>query len=316
MANDQPIIIIKKKVRGGGHHGGAWKVAYADFVTAMMALFIVLWLMSSTSKKEQEEIGGYFRDPKGLAANHGTDKKDTQKDTPKTQDMAKLRLAMLHAIEQIDTLNTLKKQIDITVTPEGLRIELMESDKGTFFELGSAKPKPALVQILQVLSAQIGQLPNSISVEGHTDAQRYTNDTGYGNWELSADRANTARRLMQTSGVGAEQVSQVRGFADQKLRRPDKPFDASNRRISLIVQYLPDTIKTGTFQDLAENNAEHLAKALGSIASTKQVTGQPSKREATVSAAQDTPLASSVRPVSSPVKGFASLLSHLHLTAK
>ena len=133
MAIEQPIIIIKKKVAGHGHHGGAWKVAYADFVTAMMALFIVLWLLSSSSKKEQEEIGGYFRDPKGVASKHGTDKRDEQKDAPKKQDMAKLRLELQHAIEQVDALNKLRKQIELTVTDEGLRIEMMENEKGTFF---------------------------------------------------------------------------------------------------------------------------------------------------------------------------------------
>lgn len=255
MANEQPIIIIKKKGHGDGHHGGAWKVAYADFVTAMMALFIVLWLMSSTSKKEQEEIGGYFRDPKGLASKHGSDRTDIQKDAPpKQQDMARLKLDLMHAIRQIDTLNKLQKQIEMTITEEGLRIELIEDDKGTFFELGSSKPTPALLQILQVLSAQLGHVPNSISIEGHTDAKAYPAGTLYGNWELSTDRANVARRLMQANGVRTDQVSQVRGFADQQLRKPLLPFDPSNRRISFIVQYLPAKMKTGTMQDVAQLN--------------------------------------------------------------
>jgi chemotaxis protein MotB len=304
MNEQQPIIVIKKIVHGG-HHGGAWKVAYADFVTAMMALFIVLWLLSSASKKEQQEIGGYFRDPKGTAANHGTSKVDPKKDTPVKEDMSKLRLDLMHAIEKIDTLNKLRKQIEITITEEGLRIELMESNQGTFFELGSAKPTPALVQLLRVLSAQLGTLPNSISVEGHTDSAPYAGVTTYGNWELSSDRANTARRLMQASGVRGEQVSQVRGFADQRLRTPDKPLDPSNRRISLIVQYLPDSTKDGKIEDVARMNAKSSAAS------------QQEKQEAPVSAdeTKSSPIVKppAAQPQEAAAKStVATLLSHFH----
>ena len=238
---DEPLqpIIIKKVVSHGGHHGGAWKVAYADFVTAMMALFIVLWLLSSSSKHTQEVIGGYFRDPNGTATMKGTTKRGTAMNIPlKKEDLTKLKQALIESIERVDNLKKLQKQIEITITEEGLRIELMEDNKGTFFELGSPKPTPVLVELLKVLSKQLGDLPNKISVEGHTDATPYSKDAGYGNWELSADRANMARRLMQTNGVRADQVAQVRGFADQSLRKPKQPTDASNRRISLIVQFL------------------------------------------------------------------------------
>ena len=241
---DEPLqpIIIKKVVSHGGHHGGAWKVAYADFVTAMMALFIVLWLLSSTSKKTQEMIGGYFRDPNGTATMKGTTKRGTTVNIPlKKEDLSKLKQALLQSIERVDNLKKLQKQIEITITEEGLRIELMEDNKGTFFELGSPKPTPVLVELLKVLSKQLGDLPNKISVEGHTDATPYSNDAGYGNWELSADRANMARRLMQINGVRSDQIAQVRGFADQSLRKPQQPTDASNRRISLIVQFLDPT---------------------------------------------------------------------------
>jgi chemotaxis protein MotB len=239
MSDEQPIIVIKKKINHGGHHGGAWKVAYADFVTAMMALFIVLWLMSSTSKPVQETIGGYFRDPNGTASKKGTEKVGTGDNIVlKKDDMAKLKDELLRAVHKVDNLDKLKKQVEITITQEGLRIELMEDPKGTFFELGSAQPTPILRELLRVLAAQMGDLPNKISIEGHTDAQPYSNADGYGNWELSADRANVARRLMQASGVRKDQVAQVRGFADQRLRKPQQPFDASNRRISLIVEYL------------------------------------------------------------------------------
>ncbi|RXH57283.1 flagellar motor protein MotB [Granulicella sibirica] len=241
MADEQPIIVIKKVSGHGGHHGGAWKVAYADFVTAMMALFIVLWLLSSTNKQTQEEIAGYFNDPKGTASKKGSEGKPQPKEQSKEKkdDMAALKADLMKAIDSINMLNKLKKQIEISITEEGLRIELIEDEKGTFFQSGSAQPTPALEELLKVLSEQLKNLPNNISIEGHTDAQPYSSKGPYGNWELSTDRANVARRSMQNDGVRLNQVSQVRGFADQRLHTPDKPFDASNRRISLVVQNLP-----------------------------------------------------------------------------
>jgi chemotaxis protein MotB len=236
MPSVQPIIVVKKKSVHGGHHGGAWKVAYADFVTAMMALFIVLWLMSCTSKQTQEQIAGYFNDPKGTAAKKGSEGKATLKPQDRQKaDMSALKDQILRAIQDVTFLDKLKKQIEITVTDEGLRIDLVEDKKGTFFELGSAQPTPALQEILKVLSGELKQLPNRISIEGHTDAQPYANLAAYGNWELSSDRANEARREMQADGVRLNQVLQVRGFADQQLHIPDKPFDPANRRVSVVV---------------------------------------------------------------------------------
>ena len=262
MAETQPpVILIRKKAKHAGHHGGAWKVAYADFVTAMMALFIVLWLTSSTSKVEQRIIAGYFRDPNGTAVRKGSDRAGTGENILlNKQDMTKLKAALEQSIHRVDHLEKLNKQIEMTITPEGLRIELMEDPNGTFFKTGSTQPTPTLIAILKVLSAQLGSLPNRISIEGHTDAQPYSNDKVYSNWELSSDRANVARRLMQANGVRLNQVSQVRGFADQRLRNVKNPFDASNRRISLIVQYLdssdempmaPAADKVATAEDTA-----------------------------------------------------------------
>lgn len=263
MDNAQPIIVIKKKGGHGGHHGGAWKVAYADFVTAMMSLFIVLWLMNSTPKPVQEAIAGYFNDPKGLSTKKGSTGKTSPKDAPQTakpDDMAALKADLQKAIEKMNLLNTVKKQIEITVTEEGLRIELVEDAKGTFFESGKAKPTPALEGILKMLAGQLKDLPNHILIEGYTDAQPYTSGTDYGNWELSSDRANEARREMQADGIRANQVAQVRGFGDQKLHVPDKPFDAANRRVSLIVQNLgaaapPAAKATGAKPSAAEAKA-------------------------------------------------------------
>jgi len=232
----EPIIVIKKAGHAA-HHGGAWKVAYADFVTAMMALFIVLWMMNA-SKQVQEAVGGYFKDPSGTAKMVGTNRSGAGEFVPmKKEDMEKLKEDLLRSIHHLDPLDKLKNQIEITVTPEGLRIELMESAKGTFFELGSAKPTPALIDLLKALSEELGKLPNNISIEGHTDSKPFTGSKNHDNWDLSTDRANEARRMMQSEGLRLNQVSQVRGFADQRLRLPQKPEDPSNRRISLIVQY-------------------------------------------------------------------------------
>jgi chemotaxis protein MotB len=140
-------------------------------------------------------------------------------------------------MKQMTDFEKLKNHIEMTVTAEGLRIELSESAKGTFFDSGSAKLNADGSELLLTLAQELGKLPNKLSIEGHTDSQPYTSPT-YGNWELSTDRANAARRVMQAHGIRADQVTQVRGFADQRLRKPDAPLDPANRRISLIVQYI------------------------------------------------------------------------------
>ena len=233
-----PIIIIKKKGGHGGHHGGAWKVAYADFVTAMMALFIVLWLMNS-SQKIQLAVGGYFKDPSGTAKKVGTGLAGTGENLQLAkQDMAKLKVELQKSIQSITDLDKLKKNIEMTVTAEGLRIELLESEKGTFFDSGSSALNTSGQEMLALLAVELGKVPNHVSVEGHTDARPFTGKRSYSNWELSADRANAARRLMQQAGLRPDQVSQVRGFADQRLRNLKDAQDPSNRRISIIVQYI------------------------------------------------------------------------------
>src|SRR5882672_9277516 len=251
-----PPIIIKKKVSHGGHHGGAWKVAYADFVTAMMALFIVLWLMN-TSKPVQEAISGYFKDPAGTAKKVGMDQPGSlgsgQKVQVTKQNKAELKEQLEKRIQSITDLEKLRENIEMTVTAEGLRIELLESDKGTFFNSGSPELNQSGQEMLALLAEQLGQVPNHLSIEGHTDAKPYGGKSNYSNWELSADRANAARRLMAQSGLRSDQVSQVRGFADQRLRNPKDPLEASNRRVSIIVQYLAsDTPETPDFKETGE----------------------------------------------------------------
>jgi chemotaxis protein MotB len=248
MSTKPPIIIIKKKGGHGGHHGGAWKVAYADFVTAMMALFIVLWLMNS-SKPIQEAVGGYFKDPSGTAIKPGTTMRGSSESLNISKDnMEELKEALQNSLRQVPNFDKLKNHIEMTVTPEGLRIELLESATGTFFNSGNAEPSIDGKDILASLAKELGNLPNKSAIEGHTDSKPYAQGANYGNWELSTNRANAARRLMQQSGLGENQVMQVRGFASQRLRKPDTPLDPSNRRVSLIVEYLDKTAdmdKTG-----------------------------------------------------------------------
>jgi chemotaxis protein MotB len=231
-------IVIKKKIVHAGHHGGAWKVAYADFVTAMMALFIVLWLLN-TSKPVKEAIAGYFQDPSGTGEKKGTSQTGTGEALTLTKDnMDKLKDELQKSMAQIKDFDKLKNQVEMTITPEGLRIEMLETESGTFFDLGSPRPNEHGQELMKMLAGELGKLPNKISIEGHTDAKPYAKSQDYGNWELSTDRANAARRLMRSEGLREDQVSQVRGYADQKLRKPDAPFDASNRRISVIVHYV------------------------------------------------------------------------------
>lgn len=282
--NGRPIIIVKKKVVTEGHHSGAWKVAYADFVTAMMSLFIVLWLMNSNTKV-REAVAGYFKDPSGTGRMLGTTKegkggtevvvktpnaskpskppdKDQpivkppetarqdqtavkppqiagQQSTPKA-DMDKLKDDLEKALKNLPTFPKVKDHVAITVASDGVRIELMETAKGLFFENGSPVPTEEGRAVLRAASALLEKMPNRVTIEGHTDSVPYVGTSGYSNWELSSDRANAARIIMQKSGLRPGQIVQIRGFADQQLRLPDRPTDPSNRRISIIVMNLPD----------------------------------------------------------------------------
>ncbi len=235
---EQPIIIIKKKSGHGGHHGGAWKVAYADFVTAMMALFIVLWLLSSDEKVKQA-VGGYFQDPTGNGKLMGSAMSGAGEGINlKEEDMRKLKEKIEAAMKQSPSVQSLSKHVKITVTGEGLRIELLEDEDGVFFESGSARMNGRGAELVAKLASELGQLPNGLYFEGHTDAKPFSSEeSGYSNWELSTERANAARRIMQESGVRPDQVGQVRGYAAQRPRMPEDPENPSNRRITVMVQY-------------------------------------------------------------------------------
>jgi chemotaxis protein MotB len=242
-------IIIKKKKggHGGGHSGGAWKVAYADFVTAMMALFIVLWIVGQSTSVKQA-ISMYFKDPgvftSGRAGGilEGAQKTAAVPPPPVPFDNAAAEMAKLKAeaakIESaISETPEFKKFIDkihLTVTEEGLRIDLVEESEGLFFDIGKAQCKPETVKLLKVIATHLADLQNWVVVEGYTDARPYVT-SGYSNWNLSTDRANSARTVMEAGGLRKNQIIQVRGFADRKLRVPDKPMDFSNRRVSILV---------------------------------------------------------------------------------
>ena len=259
-AKTQPIIVIKKKGGHAGHHGGAWKVAYADFVTALMSLFIVLWLMGS-SDKVKKAVSGYFNDPKGTGSMTGSTMAGQGStlsrivDVVNDSSMAKLKQKLEEEIKAKKELEKLSKQIEITITSEGLRIELIEGKDGTFYELGSARLSASGQALLALLAAELKTLPNSLLIEGHTDATPYSSDNSYSNWDLSADRANSARRLLQQDGVRTDQVSQVRGYADQMLRVKDNPTDPSNRRISILVKNDSDQVPTVSAQKVLDGSA-------------------------------------------------------------
>jgi chemotaxis protein MotB len=231
------IVVRKKVVHHGGHHGGAWKVAYADFVTAMMALFIVLWLMAS-SDQVKKSIAAYFLDPQGHTREMGSGVAGSGESMfISVKEMENLKHRIEQALRSLPEIEKLKDQITMTITGEGLRIELVENANGVFFENGSAQATKTAQEAIGILGSQLGQLPNSVVIEGHTDATPYGNTRGYTNWELSTDRAHTAHRIMQDHGVRLDQVKQIRGYADQNLRNAKNPTDPANRRISVIVLY-------------------------------------------------------------------------------
>ncbi len=250
MSKGQPVIIVKKKGHGGhGHHGGAWKVAYADFVTAMMAFFLVMWLVGQ-SPQVKAAVGGYFRDPGvfettkggGVLPGSTVGLKDSGVSPPPDsvkQAQEVLERAAEHlreALQKVPALKALEDRIEITVTAEGLRIELLENEKNSFFAVGSAQLLPETVELLGVIAKELSPLGNKVALEGHTDSRPYGSRNGYTNWDLSTDRANSARRAMEGHGLREGQVDAIRGFADTRLRYPDDSLDPRNRRISIVVQ--------------------------------------------------------------------------------
>ncbi len=242
-------VVIKTRNRNHGTHGGAWKVAYADFVTAMMALFIVLWILNQDPKIVQA-VGSYFKDPsaKNVRIKAGSTDKSSQ--TPSAE-LTKIQWrqaekerfeemgeSLFQELAKSPEFKGVMKQIKITIVQEGLRIEIAESSNDTFYEIGTPELKPNMVHLLKAIADRLIQLPNKIVVEGHTDARPYPgNSPNYTNYELSADRANGARRALNAGGLRSNQIEEIRGYADSHLMDPKNPLNAINRRISIIVKY-------------------------------------------------------------------------------
>ncbi len=263
MGDDQqqPIIIKRKKVNHGGHHGGAWKVAFADFMTAMMAFFLTMWLVGQKSEV-REAVAGYFRDPgkyqsqgqSGVLQGSSSPVKNSgqpisimkQKEetgggkgptAEERHEMSLMAKSILENLEKQAEFKRLRDNVKIQLTSEGLRIILNESEESpAFFEPGSAKLLQKSAIVLITIAKQLGKITNHLVIEGHTDAS-YAGGGGYGNWELSADRANAARQLMDVSGLFKEQVREVRGFADRFPMIEGNPADPRNRRVSLLLLY-------------------------------------------------------------------------------
>lgn len=250
---NQPIIIVKKYSKHESHHGGSWKVALADFMTAMFALFLVMWIVNQTDEVKQA-VEGYFKDPVGytkayqaglLKGGQGVMKMgagaDKQKSTETIEEQMKREMEELaqrlrSTIEEMPGLNVLKNHIELEVTREGLRIQLIEgSDQIRFFKQGSSVLSLKGELILKTIAMELGKLSNQLVIEGHTDGADPGRGEHYTNWELSADRANSARRAMMESKLNPGQVYQVRGYANNKLRIKDDPYDPRNRRITILV---------------------------------------------------------------------------------
>ena len=255
-AGSHPIIVVRRIKKTAGHHGGAWKVAYADFVTAMMAFFLVMWLAAQDSRIRQA-VAGYFQQPGlmphelsnsivasgqgGIDANGMPTLIEKKPDGMLEAEQQALVTAADHIKEQMlktQEFASLRDQVEFSVTSEGLRVELTDHPGSSFFNTGSSVLLGETVSILQVIATEIGKLKNDVVIEGHTDSQPFATGGLVSNWELSADRANAARRVMVTSGLRDGQLRAVRGFADQDLRIKDNPADARNRRVSIVVRSL------------------------------------------------------------------------------
>lgn len=269
MDNTQPIIVKRVKKVAAGHHGGAWKIAFADFATAMMAFFLVMWLMSSATPEQKRAISGYFQDPIGFtesASPHVIDLGGTPTPAPDrtlndvvdpamqqteaaldadqaqtfAEQLERERLELLlqelqNKIDENPDLTRFKDQILFEITQDGLRIQIMDAANRPMFALGSAHLQPYFEDILLAMADTIRAVPNKISISGHTDAKPYSGRSDFGNWELSAGRANAARRTLVAGGYPEDQLARVVGYASSALFDRDDPLNPVNRRIDILV---------------------------------------------------------------------------------
>jgi chemotaxis protein MotB len=297
MAEEAGVIIKKiKKVQGGGHHGGAWKVAYADFVTAMMAFFLLMWLINTTTPEQKRGIADYFAPQSVSRSTSGSggilggtvfgeesakaggstavvmhmtqadpgesqSQSESADETPggagsdgasataevsdealeralasrEQRDFAQAEMSLRQAMQDLPDLAELSKQMIVDQTPEGLRIQLVDQEGRPMFAPGSAEPLDRLRRLMREVSQVILKLPNRVSISGHTDGSTFSRADGYSNWDLSADRAQAARRGLQEAGVPGDRIYQVAGKAGSDPLLPDDPYASTNRRISIVL---------------------------------------------------------------------------------
>lgn len=269
MDNTQPIIVKRIKKVAAGHHGGAWKIAFADFATAMMAFFMVMWLMSSATPEQKRAISGYFQDPIGFtesasphvidlggtptpapdrtlndtvdpAVQQSESKMDADQAETFAEQLERERLDLLlqelqNKVDENPELTRFKDQILFEITQDGLRIQIMDAANRPMFALGSAQLQPYFEDILLAMADTIRAVPNKISVSGHTDAKPYSGRGEFGNWELSAGRANAARRALVAGSYPEEQIARVVGYASSALFDREDPLNPVNRRIDILV---------------------------------------------------------------------------------
>lgn len=267
MSNESPVIIKRvKKVKGHAHHGGAWKIAYADFVTAMMAFFLLMWLLAMTTEEQRRGISDYFENPLRVSTLGGQAVGEQSRPLPgggedlrmidgevrrgdpitadpeevrREQELAELedlKEAIDKAIEFTPSLGQFREQLLLDLTDEGLRIQIVDLENTPMFEIGSAQLQPHASAILEELSQLLNEVGNRISISGHTDGAPFAGgDVGYSNWELSNDRANAARRQLVRSGLHADKVLRIVGLASTALLDTENPLSPMNRRISIVV---------------------------------------------------------------------------------
>ncbi|NDD27378.1 MAG: hypothetical protein EB084_03830 [Proteobacteria bacterium] len=281
MAGPPPPIIIKKIIKGGhGHHGGSWKVAYADFVTSMLALFIVLWIIGQ-SKQTRQAIAEYFKDPSKTPAEIVALLQDERSKERKAVKDPSLPPAAAQDVKRLDDLQKKLEQklknmktdegkrvsVEVQWTDDGLRVTLLDHDKVAFFDVGNASPKPHTCRVLRAIGRELGAVPNPVVIEGHTDRRKFSTNGDYGNWELSTERGNAARRLLLSGGLQPNRIHEVRGYADTRLLHPTDPFDSENRRVSILVRFLAKS----------EEEKAELSKRLGgkSKPDTSKLPGAP-----------------------------------------
>ncbi|MDO9623365.1 MAG: flagellar motor protein MotB [Pseudomonas sp.] len=269
MENNQPIIVKRIKKVAGGHHGGAWKIAFADFATAMMAFFLVMWLMTTATPEQKKLISGYFQDPIGFSESASpfvidlggsptpapdrtlNQQVDDQTEGEKVEiepgqseamaeELERERLELLlqelqNKVDENPQLQRFKDQILLEITQDGLRIQIIDAENRPMFASGSARLQPYFEDILLAMADTIRAVPNKISISGHTDAKPFAGAGEFGNWELSSNRANAARRALIAGGYDEDQVARVVGYASSALFDRDDPLNPVNRRIDIVV---------------------------------------------------------------------------------